>query len=311
MTLFIWIVVFIFSMVLLIKSADWLLDSSEKIGLKIGISPFVVGITIVAFGTSFPELVSSIFAVFKGAPEIVVATAVGSNIANILLIVGISVVVAKKLTVSKSLIDLDLPLVALSTAIFVLLAWDGMINIYEAVILLIGYGVYLISALVYKQDSDKVEQINPPDVKPIDMLLLFVGIIGLAIGAKYLIDSVVALSEMLKIATAVITLTAVAFGTSLPELVVSVKAAFKGKAEVALGNIFGSNVFNLFVVVGLPGLFIDLPVSEKTMMIGLPVLIVSTLLFIFSGISKRIHFQEGILYLLIYIIFVAKLFNLF
>jgi cation:H+ antiporter len=113
-----WIAVFIVSLVALVKSADWLLASSEKIGLSIGLSPFIVGVTIVAFGTSFPELVSSFVAVFQGVSEIVAANAIGSNIANILLVAGIAAIVAKRLSVTKDLIDLDLPLIAISTAIF-------------------------------------------------------------------------------------------------------------------------------------------------------------------------------------------------
>lgn len=311
MSLIFWVIVFLISMALLIKSADWLLDSAEKIGLKFGMSPFIIGVTIIAFGTSFPELVSSFFAVFNGVPDFVVANAVGSNIANILLVVGTAALVGKKLMVSKNLIDLDLPLIAISTALFIMFAWDGGINLIESIFLLVGYVIYLVSAIVYKQGSDMVEPIERPKIKTADIFILAIGIIGLVVGAKYLIESIIKLSEMLDIAPGVISLTAVALGTSLPELIVSVKAALKGRAEVALGNVFGSNVFNILVVVGLPGVFGDLPIDVKTISIALPVLILSTILFVFSGISKRIHVQEGALYLLIYIVFIAKLFELF
>jgi cation:H+ antiporter len=141
--------------------------------------------------------------------------------------------------------------------------------------------------------------------------MLMIGIVGLAIGAKYLIDSIVALSAILNIATGVIAITAVAFGTSLPELIVSVKAAMRRQSEIALGNIFGSNIFNVLAVVGLPGMFGTIYLDEKTLMIGLPVLAIATLLFIISGISRRIHMQEGALFVLLYIMFVTKLFDLF
>ena len=310
--LLIWVIVFIASMALLIKSSDWLLDSSEKIGLRAGMSPFLVGITIVAFGTSFPELVSSFFAIFNNASEIVASNVIGSNIANILLVVGVAALVGKKLTVTKNLIDLDLPLIALSTTLFVIFAWSGTINLIESIILLVGYAIYLVSALMIRdEDENEFEQVTKPEVTKKDIVLLVVGIIGLAIGAKYLIDSITNLSAILNIGQGVIALTAVAVGTSLPELLVSVKAALQGKAEVALGNIFGSNVFNVFVVIGLPGLFKELPIDEPTLLIAMPFLVVSSLLFIFSGISRRIHIQEGALYLLIYIVFIGKLFQLF
>ena len=115
-----WIIIFILSLALLVKSADWFVESSEKIGLALKISPFIIGVTIVAIGTSFPELASSIAAVFKGATEIVAANALGSNIANILLIVGLSAVVARRLIVRRSLIDLDAPLLGVATFLFVL-----------------------------------------------------------------------------------------------------------------------------------------------------------------------------------------------
>lgn len=306
----IWIFVFIASLAVLIKSADWLLHGAEKIGLRAGLSPFIVGVTIVAFGTSFPELVSSLVAVFQNVPEVVAANAVGSNIANIFLVVGFAAVFGKKLVVSKSLIDLDLPLISLATAIFVMVAYDGSVTLPESIFLLITYGVYLVFSIIYKEDDEKLKE-DRPKVTFKDIVLLVVGIIGLSIGAKYLIDSVTALSVMLNIGTGVIAITAVALGTSLPELLVSVKAAMKGEAEVALGNVFGSNVFNVLVVVGIPGLFKTLPLDSQTLSLGLPFLVLSTVLFVISGVSSRIHIQEGILYLLLYILFTVKLFGLF
>lgn len=135
--------------------------------------------------------------------------------------------------------------------------------------------------------------------------------IGLAIGANYTIESVLKLSELLKISTSLIAITAIAIGTSLPELVVSVRAALKKKYEIALGNVFGSNVFNILLVAGIPAMIRPLVVDDLTFFIGLPFLVIATLLFIISGISRRIHIWEGAMYLLIYILFIAKLCNLF
>jgi len=308
--LFFWGIVFIVSLFILVKGADWLLASGEKIGLKIGLSPFVIGVTIVAFGTSFPELISGFVAVFSGVSEIVVANAVGSNIANILLVVGVSAIIARKLSVSKDLIDLDLPLIALSTAIFVLVAVDGSVTFFESLFLLATYVIYLGFSFIY-QDDEIDEPVKRPDITATDLVMLFIGIVGLSLGAKYLIDSIIALSAILEVGAGVITITAVAIGTSLPELIVSVKAAMRRQSEVALGNIFGSNIFNVLAVVGLPGIFGTLYIDEQTLTYGIPVLITATVLFIISGISRRIHIQEGAMYLLIYAIFMAKLFGLF
>lgn len=305
-----WILVFLVSLFALVKGSDWLLMSAEKIGLRIGLSPFIIGVTIIAMGTSLPELISSLVAVFQGVGEIVSANAIGSNIANILLIAGAAAVIGRRLAVTKDLIDLDLPLIAISTTIFVFLAIDGQITIFESIFLLITYGIYLSFSLVYK-DEDYDSRVRRPRLRATDFLTLFIGVAGLAIGAKYLVDSIIALSGILNITAGVITITAVALGTSLPELLVSVKAALRHQSEIALGNIFGSNIFNMLVVVGLPGVFGTLSLDTKTLAIGIPFLIAATLLFVVSGISRRIHVQEGSLYLLLYVVFIVKLFDLF
>jgi cation:H+ antiporter len=306
----VWLLVFILSLAVLIKSADWLLDSSEKIGLRIGMSPFIIGVTIVAFGTSLPELISSFVAVFAGIPDFPVANAVGSNIANILLVIGIATLFAKKLQVTKDLIDLDLPLLAISTSIFLVVVWDGSINFFESLFLLATYIIYLGFSLIYK-DDESGEKVKRPKITNTDLLKLVVGTLGLALGARFLISSVEQLALIFDVAAGVIAITAVALGTSLPEILVSVKAAMKRQSEVALGNIFGSNIFNILVVVGLPGIFGELLVDSQTLLIGLPVLVIATILFVISGISRRVHVQEGALYLLLYVVFISKLFNLF
>src|SRR3989344_4014270 len=327
-----WIIVFIVSLGVLVKGADWLIASAEKIGLAFGLSPFIVGVTIVGVGTSFPELISSFMAVFKGVPDVVAANAIGSNIANILLVVGISAVIGKRLIVTKSLINLDLPLLAISTVLLLGVVWDKQITFGESVLMLVTYGIYLLYTVLHKDTEDtgeiaeflparqerekhiaahKKEEFTRPKLIAKDFVLLAIGILSLILGAKYLIDALVNLSAMLNIATGVIAITAVAVGTSLPELLVSAKAALQKKSEIALGNIFGSNVFNALVVIGLPGLFHVLPVDNQIFTIGVPTMALATLLFVISGISRRIHMWEGAFYLLVYVLFVAKLFNWF
>ena len=312
----IWIAIFVISLAVLIKGADWLLGSAEKLGLSIGISPFVVGVVIVGLGTSFPELVSSIAAVIEGQTAIVAANAVGSNIANILLVVGFSSIIAKVLIAEKDLIELDLPILAIVTALFAFMAWDGQIVLQESILLIVGFVIYIAFTIKYEPegtfDDARIEEDAKKDkLSMTDLVMMLVGIGALTVGAKYLIDSVIALSEIWNIGTGVIAISAVALGTSLPELVVSAKAALSGKSEVALGNIFGSNAFNLLVVVGLPGLFTTLEVDHDTLWVGLPVLGFATLLFILSGISKKIYLWEGAFYLLFYVLFISKLFGLF
>jgi len=337
MLLILWILIFIISLALLVKSADWFVESSEKIGLAFKISPFIIGITIVAVGTSFPELASAIVAVLKGATEIVTANAIGSNIANILLIVGLSAVAARTLIVRRSLIDLDAPLLAAASVLFIFIIWDRKIVFGEGILLCLGFLVYLLYTIFQRKEetlSPELVEILPEgakiailpsridrrkkEVKKIPeklnlkvFLFLILGVIGLAVGANYTIESMIEISEILKISTGLIAITALAVGTSLPELVVSVRSAIKKKYEIALGNIFGSNVFNILIVAGIPALIRPLIVDELTLGIGLPFLVIATLLFVISGISRRIHIWEGAMYLLLYILFIVKLCGLF
>jgi len=330
----IWILVFILCLALLVKSADWFVESAEKIGLAFRISPFVIGVTIVAVGTSFPELASSIAAVLKGATEVVAANAVGSSIANILLIVGLSAVIARILIVRRSLINLDAPLLAATTALFVFISWDGKIVLGEGILLISAFLVYLLYTIFQKrgikEEAPEIVEVLPSRMerrekgakielklkKPEKLsfkvfLLLALGVVGLVIGANYTISSMIKISEFFKISSSLIAITALAIGTSLPELVVSIRAAAKKKYEIALGNVFGSNVFNILLVAGIPALIRPLAVDNLTFAIGLPVLVIATLLFVISSITRRIYIWEGIMYLLVYVMFIVKLCGLF
>lgn len=318
------------------KGADWLLGSAERIGLALGLSPFVVGVLIVGIGTSFPEVVSSLFAVFQGVPELVVANALGSNIANILLVVGISAIIAGRLFVTKDLIDLDIPLLTISTVVVLGVVWDKEVVLVEAILLLAMYAVYIWYTVsnpsqtdgsicdvlpsrverrghkAHKHIGPTVEAIETPDkISSSDWGFLALGALLLFIGAKYLIDSVIAVSAIWDLAPSVIAILAVAIGTSLPELIVSIKSALGDKTDVALGNIFGSNVFNLLGVIGIPALFGTLPLDNVTFSIGVPALAFVTFIFIVSGISRKVHKWEGAMYVIVYIFFVGKLFGLF
>jgi len=327
-----WIIVFIISLTFLVKGADWLIIYAEKIGLALGLSSFIIGITIVALGTSFPELISSLVAVFKGITDIPVANALGSNIANIFLVVGLCALIGKRLVVTKNLIDLDLPLLAAGTVLSLGIIWDKQVTLGESILMIVAYSIYLLYTVLH-QDTDsepenletlpsrqkrrkkitprKENKISRPKLTIKDFLMLLLGVGALSFGAKYLIDAVINLSISLNISTGAIAITAVAFGTSLPELLVSVKAALQKKSEIALGNIFGSNLFNILIVIGLPGLFKTLSVDNQTFAVGVPAMALATLLFVISGISKRIHLWEGAFFICLYILFIIKLFNWF
>ena len=331
-----WVLVFIGSLAFLVKGADIFVENAEKIGLALKASPFVIGVTIVALGTSFPELASSLAAVFKDNTEIVVANVIGSNIANILLIVGLAAVATKSfLVVKRSLIDIDLPMLASITVLFGFILWDRKVTLPEGILLLSAFLIYLFYTIFQKRQKSSIIQVPeelsteenfeilPSRVdrrrakRPIKKIsssvffYLILGVVFLTSGANFLIDSIIELSTLLQIKISVISILAVALGTSLPELVVSVRAATQKKYEIALGNIFGSNVFNALLVIGIPSLIKPLVVDDITFEIGFPFMIIATILLVISGITRRVSVWEGLMFLLIYLLFVIKLFNLF
>lgn len=329
------IFLFVLSLSALLKGADWLIESAEKIGLKMGLSSFIVGALIVGLGTSLPELSTSIVAVWEGETTIVTANVVGSNIANVLLVLGIPVVFARRLVMTKNLLELDLPIFTASTLIFLAVALDGTINPAESVFLLLTYGVYFLYTIFHREGDEEespeeawrylpsilrgklqvlVSHFSESDgsvkVGFIDVAKLFVGAALLAFGARYLIMSLLSVSDFFHVAPSIVSITAVAIGTSLPELLVSLKAVNRGHSDMAMGNVFGSNIFNSLLVVGIPGLISPLILDTQTLLVGLPFMVGTTFLLVLSGMSQKIYAWEGVLFLIIYGLFVAKLFVL-
>ena len=317
--IFIWILVFIVSLYFLIKGADWFIQGAEKIGLFFGLSPFIIGVTIVALGTSFPELFTNIMAAINGTTEIISANVVGSNIANILLVIGVSSMVGGGLVMTKNIIDIDLLFLSVTAVMLLGVIWpwggDGFVGItrVESLLLVFTYIAYFFYTILDDRDELKRKKSLSKfsGIKKGDYLILISGILLLTIGAKFLIDSIVEISEIIGISVGIISILAVAMGTSLPELVVSVRAAYYKKPEIALGNVFGSNIFNSFMVIGIPGLFTVIKLDSPTFSIGLPVMIISTVLFIISGMSKKIHKWKGLFFIFFYILFIGKILNIF
>lgn len=317
-----WVVVFIASLFVLTKGADVFIKNAEKLGVALGLPAFVIGVLIVGIGTSLPELTSALVAVFAGVTEIVTANAIGSNITNILLIVGMLAAVGGKLIVTKDLIDVELPLFVAATTLFMGVAFDGSITVVESVLLAatfliyIGYlfgtekedGASTLVAEVEKEVSKKRRSWR--GIQPLTLVLLAGGLAGLLLGARYLVESVVALAGLFGVTTGLISLTAIALGTSLPELFVSFKALKDKKIDLAIGNIFGSNAFNILMAVGIPGLFGTLLLGPQTFTIALPVLAAASFIFLVTCISRNIYRWEGLIFLVFYIFFLLKLFGL-
>ncbi|MCL5736247.1 MAG: calcium/sodium antiporter [Actinobacteria bacterium] len=317
-----WIPIFLISLAALVKSADWFTEGAEELGLFLGVPSYVVGVTIVAIGTSLPELVSSLFAVAEGSPQVVAGNAIGSNVTNIFLVLGLAAILGGRLCVSREIVRIDLPMLAGSAALMAFTAMDGTISRSEGMLLLAGaviYGFYGIRisrpdpAVRAEIEASVTEDIKPMRgrLRPAVFVKLVVGVAVLYFAAEYTIRSVIELSKLLGVGPDIIAISAVALGTSLPELVVSIVAARRGKLEIAIGNVLGSNVFNAFAVVGIPALIAPLPVTSTVISIGLPFMGVATVLYFFMAQDREVTRWEGMPLILFYILFLGKIFDLF
>ncbi|MCB9101568.1 MAG: calcium/sodium antiporter [Anaerolineales bacterium] len=312
---------FVAGFVLLVYGAELLVRGASKLALASGISPLVVGLTVVAYGTSAPELAVSVQSSFAGAADIAVGNVVGSNIANVLLILGISALIAP-LTVSLQLVRLEVPLMIGLSALVLLLGWDGRIGRTDGLFFFAGGVAYTVITVWQSRRETaarkKEQPVDPTvDNKPIGAPQIFFqlgliagGLVLLVIGANWLIDGAVTVATHFGISELIIGLTIVAVGTSLPEMATSVVASLRGERDIAVGNIVGSNIFNILVVLGLSGAVAPagIGVSSVALNFDIPVMIAvafACLPVFFTG--SIIARWEGALFLGYYLAYVSYL----
>lgn len=300
-----YLLLFIVSLAVLLKGSDWFVSAAEKIGLSFGISPFIIGVTIVAFGTSLPELASSIVAVLAGESEIVVGNVVGSNITNVALVLGIVAIIGGRVKIIKDIMNTDIPLLLVSAVLLWFILSDQQVTIIEAVILLLSLLVFL----TYSFKSGKEEDNNEERIAAgwQQYALVVVGGVLVYFGAEYTIVSISQISTHIGISPEIIALSLVALGTSLPELVVSIAAARRGNTEMAVGNVLGSNIFNTYAVMSIPRFFGTLTIPPDVLGFSLPLMIGITLLLSVMCLSRTISQWEGWMLILIYVFFIATL----
>jgi cation:H+ antiporter len=297
------------SLAVLLAAARAFTSSAERIGLALGMSPFAIGVLIVSAGTSLPELVSSIVAVASGTSEIVVGNVLGANLSNLLLVMGaVAIAAPRQIRLGEQYILIDLHFLLGSAFLLTLALKDGKLTAVEALFLLAGYAVYVLYLMKEgKQEkaSDGTEPAPPPfPVAQLAILAAAAAVIYLA--ARSTVSSLESLALQLGVAPAVIALTVLSLGTTLPELVVSATAARAGKADVAVGNILGSCVFNALAVAGVAGLVGPVLAPEDMLSLPLPVFGASALLFYLLTLDKRVSRWEGMLFLLLYGLFIME-----
>lgn len=310
-------ILFVVGFVLLIKGADLLVDGAASVAKKFNISSIVIGLTIVAFGTSAPEFVVNIFASVKGNSEIAIGNILGSNIANIFLILGVAAVitpiVAKENTAWK-----EIPLSLLAAMLIGVLANDALIDgsafsgltridgiVFLSFFIIFMYYTFGISAVTGDEENIDIKILSNTKAA----LFILVGLAGLVVGGKWIVDGAVKMAEMFGVSQSLVGLTIVAVGTSLPELATSAIAAFKKQSDIAIGNVIGSNIFNTFWILGASAVIRPLPFSRDSNPDILMSIMASAVLFALLFIGKRhiIERWQGYLMIAIYIGYIVFL----
>lgn len=305
------ILIFFGALALLLFSANLFTNAAEKIGQFLKLPAFVIGIFIVGIGTSLPELVSGIISVNQGSSEIVPGNIMGANISNILLVTGLAVVLNRKsIQLSSTYIYIDLHFLIGSFFVFYMIAYDGKILLQESIIgilIFVIYAVYLIrdGKMEFKDNSTGKSQ-----VPYTSFLIIILTALGIYFGANYTIESITDIAVELSVPKSIIALTVLSLGTTLPELAVNISAIKKGKAEMAIGNVLGSCIFNTLMIPAVANLGGIIEVPDNLLKFSLPVMAACGILFYLLTQDKRISTWEGLLFVMIYILFIIKIIGL-
>ena len=290
------VVLFVLGGLLLVGGAELLVRGASRLAVAAGVTPLVVGLTVVAFGTSAPEMAVTVGSAYAGQADVALGNVVGSNIFNVLFILGLSALIAP-LAVAQQLIRLDVPLLIGSSVVVLLLALDGRVGRIDGAVLfagIVGYTVFLIrqsrrELRTVVTEYDDAFAVSAARNRPVvNVVLVLVGLGLLVLGARWLVEAAVATATALGVSELVIGLTIVAAGTSLPEVATSVLAAVRGERDIAVGNVIGSCLFNLLAVLGLGGLVAPdgIPVSQGALSFDIPVMIavaIAALPIFFTG----------------------------
>lgn len=305
------IILLVVGFAVLIKGADLFVDGASNVALNFKVSKMLIGLTIVAFGTSAPEFAVSVKGLLSNSGDIVLGNVIGSNILNILLILGVSAII-HPLVVKNNTVKKELPITLLITSLFAVLLSDNIFdkkltNSFtrgDGIVLILFFLVFIYYLITLMRN--KVEEEKDKEVMPLFKAIMFtlVGLISIIIGSNFVVDSASALAKAIGVSERLIGLTIIALGTSLPELVTSVTATKKGEYDIAIGNVVGSNIFNIGMVIGLPVALLGGIGTIVFSYVDLIVMIATALmLFIFSRNDYKISRREGICFLLVFVVY--------
>lgn len=306
MSIILHVVLLIVGFVFLIKGSDVFVDGAKSVASILKIPTIIVGLTIVAFGTSAPEAAVSITSALSGSNAIAVSNVIGSNLFNILMVIGVAALLGD-LLMEKSVLNKDLPfLVGITSllAVFIIIGWD-IINIEGIILLiiLIGYIIYLIKSAM---KTDNVKVVEEPELTPLKSgIYIIIGIIGIILGGDLVVDSASAIAVAFGMSETLVGLTIVAIGTSLPEFVTSLTALKKGENQMVIGNVIGSNIFNILFVLGASSAISSMKLNSSLLIDVLFMLGVTILCFIFGKTQEKYDKKEGIILVTLFIVYMA------
>lgn len=313
MDMVIQIILLIVGFILLIKGADWLIDGASSTASHFKVSKLLIGLTIIAFGTGTPELAVSVSSLLNGTTDMLLGNVIGSNILNILLLIGIAAVI-HPIRIKKDTVAKELPLLLLISTVIIVLFLDTLlvsadqntISRADGIICLLCFSVFIfyIISMARKNRAAKTEVEKPKFRLGISLLLILVGLAGVVGGSELVVSSASTIAASIGISDRMIALTIVAFGTSLPELITTIKAAKRGENELLVGNIIGSNIFNICIVLGLPVALFGTITPSSFEIIDLIMLVGATvILLLVSRSGRKITRLEGILMLATFTIY--------
>ena len=302
------IVWLLISLVILYYGAEGLVLGASSLAKRFRISALVIGLTIVSIGTSMPELIVSIKAAMNGQSALSIGNVLGSNLFNIGIILGLSAIIYP-LAVKRQLLKFDVPVMILTSVLFLILFLDSTISFIEAilmVVLFISYTLYLL--LTSKKNQNKQADSADDDIKltkhwALDVFFMVVGLIALVYGSDLLVVNATIIAERLGMSEAMIGLTIVAAGTSMPELATSVVAAIKKRSDIAIGNIVGSNIFNILLILGVAGIIQPISTPDISYNDSLSVVVLGIILWLFMKLGASIRRWQGAVFVLLYVIY--------
>lgn len=307
------VLIFIVGLIALYFGANWLVKGASSLAISWNVQPVIVGLTVVAFGTSLPEFVVSFIGTLRGLSDIALGNIVGSNIANIGLILGLSALIFP-LSVHMKLVKVETPFMIFVSILLFVVSINKIISRLDSILFVVIFAVYIFYTItISKKEAEDVQkeykeflQKRGSVVK--DSILLIIGLVVLILGAEILIRSAVSIARAVGISELVIGMTIVAVGTSLPELATSTVAALKKEADISIGNIIGSNIFNILFILGVTGALQPIPVNPEAVKLHMPIMIFfCLLLFIFMGRGGILSRPRGALLLILYAAYVTSL----